>query len=53
MYANNRQFQSVANLKHAILPAWDFLNENLLQYLVSLMDTKLFQVIQRNSGPTD
>lgn len=53
VYAHNRQYQSVRELKEAILSTWDNLEEDLLRRLVASMDNRLFQVIQRNGGATD
>lgn len=53
VYANNRQFQNVRDLKSAIMRCWEELDMNLLNRLIDSVPNRLFQVINRNGGPTD
>lgn len=53
VYANNRQFQTVADLETAIIDAWDSIQPNIIKNLVSSMKNRLFQVINRNGRLTD
>lgn len=53
VYADNRQFQTVDELKQAILEAWDSIETEVLQNLINSMPNRIFQVIQRSGGVTD
>jgi len=53
VYKNQRQFSSVADLKVAIWLAWNSLDPNVLQNLVSSMPNRIFQVINRSGRITD
>lgn len=53
IYAENRQYQNVNELKQAILEAWNALSQELLVGLVESMQNRIFQVIQRSGGVTD
>ena len=53
VYANNRQFQSIRELRNAITTFWGEIDMNLLKKLVDSVPNRLFQVINRNGGPTD
>lgn len=53
IYAENRQYQNVNELKQAILEAWNALSQELLVVLVESMQNRIFQVIQRSGGVTD
>jgi hypothetical protein len=53
VYANNRQFANVKELKTEILRCWDEVDNNILIKLINSVPNRLFQVINRNGGPTD
>jgi hypothetical protein len=53
VYANNRQFQSIEELKLAIVEAYLNISQETLQNLVNSMANRISQVINRNSGMTD
>lgn len=53
VYAENRQFQNVAELRTAIERAWQEIDQNTINNLVKSMQNRIFQVINRNGGPTD
>ena len=53
VYADNRQYRNVEELKRAILDAWNSISTELLKKLSNSMQNRIFQVIQRNGGVTD
>lgn len=53
IYADNTQYQSIVDLKQAIQRAWNNIHQETIDNLVSSMNNRLFQVINRNGGPTD
>lgn len=53
MYAGDKTYQNVAQLKRAIISAWHQVDQQLLDNLYLSMDTRIFQVVQRSGGPTD
>jgi hypothetical protein len=53
VYANNRQFHSVPQLKAAILTAWNEIGQNTLQSLVNSMPERIFEVIRNEGGAID
>ena len=53
VYTNNRQFQTVAQLKMAVVEAWNELDMNLINRLVESVPNRLFQLIQRNGASID
>lgn len=53
IYANNRQYPTVEALKDAIWQSWIEIDQEITDNLVLSMDNRLFQVINRNGGPTD
>lgn len=53
VYAENKQYGDVEELRSAIQAAWDGLEQEVLDNLIRSMPTRLFQLIQRNGGPTD
>uniref|UniRef100_A0A915MVI3 Tc1-like transposase DDE domain-containing protein n=1 Tax=Meloidogyne javanica TaxID=6303 RepID=A0A915MVI3_MELJA len=53
VYANNRQFQTVAHLKMAVIEAWNELDMNYINRLVESVPDRLFQLIQRNGSSID
>ncbi|GBM06054.1 hypothetical protein AVEN_49435-1 [Araneus ventricosus] len=50
VYANDTQFQSVAELKAVIIEAWDNIDATVLQELVNVMPHRVFQVIYKHGG---
>jgi transposase len=53
IYAGNKQYATVAELKIAILAAWDNLTPETLQNHANSVPNRVFQVIQRNGAATD
>ena len=53
VYANNRQFQNIKELRTAITKCWGEIDMNLLKKLIDSVPNRLFQVINRNGGSTD
>jgi hypothetical protein len=52
VYAHNRQFNSVNELKVAILEKWGNIEGTLISNLIGSMPNRVFQVIHRNCGLT-
>lgn len=50
IYANNRQYGSVCELKTAIMDAWGAIDKQIIQNLVNSMHERIFQLINRNGG---
>lgn len=53
VYAENKQYQSVSELKKAIVKAWQEIDQETIDNLILSMDNRIFQVINRKGGPTD
>lgn len=53
IYAENRQFSSIQELKTAILQSWEEIELGTLQKLVQSMPNRLFQTISRSGGATE
>lgn len=53
IYADNRSYQTKAELQAAIEQAWADIDEETIANLIGSMQNRLFQVINRNGGPTD
>lgn len=53
IYANNRQYSNVNELKNAIRQAWVDIDQITIDNLVLSMENRIFQVINRNGGHTD
>lgn len=53
IYAGNKQYITVTELKQAILRAWNNISLQKFQNHVNSMPERIFQVIQRNGKPTD
>ena len=51
--AENKEYKTVAELKQAILAAWNGLNLQTFQNHVNSMPNRIFQVINRNGDATD
>jgi len=52
IYAGNKQYRTVEELKLAILAAWNKLDTQTLQNHANSMPDRIFQVIQNNGGAT-
>ena len=53
IYANNRQYQTVQELKNALQQAWNNIDNQTIQNLVQSMPNRIFQVIERRGGVID
>ena len=53
VYADNRQFSNVNDLKTTISQAWDEIGQETIDNLILSMDNRIFQVINRNGDATD
>lgn len=53
IYANNKQYGSIQELKQAILDAWDTVEVHVINNLVNSMPNRIFDVIQRNGKAID
>uniref|UniRef100_A0A914VA76 Tc1-like transposase DDE domain-containing protein n=1 Tax=Plectus sambesii TaxID=2011161 RepID=A0A914VA76_9BILA len=53
IYQDNREYQTVNQLKEAITEAWDSVSAELLQKLADSMKNRIIQVIQRFGNVTD
>jgi len=53
IYAENKQYTTVAGLKKAILAAWNQLPLQTFQNHINSMSNRIFQVINRNGDVTD
>lgn len=53
IYANNKQYQTVNELKEAIQEAWDVIDPETIQNLIRSMPNRIFQVIERKGRATD
>ena len=52
VYADNRQYQTVEELKTAIMGAWNRLPQETVNRLVESMRDRIFEVIQRSGKVT-
>lgn len=52
VYADNKQYRDIPELKCAILESWSTLEEKIRKRLVDSMPNRIFELIQRNGGPT-
>lgn len=50
VYENNRQFETIEELKCEILKAWRELAPNILENLVNSMENRIYTVIRKNGG---
>lgn len=50
VYANNRQFNTVAELKNAILKSWREIHVETIQNLVNSMSNRIFELINKNGN---
>ena len=48
VYADNRQYQTVVELKTAIMGAWNRLPQETVNRLVESMRDRIFEVVQRS-----
>ncbi|RWS03659.1 hypothetical protein B4U80_07674, partial [Leptotrombidium deliense] len=53
VYEDGRQYETVAELKTAIVDCWKAIPVEKLQNLVSSMPKRIFQLIQRHGNSTD
>lgn len=53
IYANGKQYNSIAELKLAISAAWENFEMETIKNLVKSMPNRIFQVIERGGRPTD
>lgn len=53
IYANNRQYKSVNELKTAIIGSWSKIRKETIKKLVDSMNNRIFQVIHGNGKLTD
>lgn len=53
VYAGNKQYDIVDELKNAITASWNSIAANVLKSLSESMKNRLFQVINRSGGRTD
>lgn len=53
VYANSRQFSTVADLKQVINTEWQSISAQTCKNLVDSMNNRIFQLIQRNGAHTD
>jgi transposase len=51
VYAENRQYNSVAELKASIINAWNNIDVQTLTNLVCSMPNRVFSLINKNGGP--
>jgi hypothetical protein len=52
VYADNRQFQNVADLRAAVMDAWDQISHDTRKKLVGTMQNRIFELITRLGGLT-
>ncbi|EYB96308.1 hypothetical protein Y032_0151g2804 [Ancylostoma ceylanicum] len=53
VYSNHRQFQTIDDLKTAVIEAWEDVEDDTLKNLVNSMPNRLFEVASRQGGPID
>ncbi|KIH43155.1 hypothetical protein ANCDUO_26845 [Ancylostoma duodenale] len=51
VFRNKKQYNTVDDLKTAILEAWDQIDDNTIQNLVKSMPRRIFEVIRNDGGP--
>jgi hypothetical protein len=51
VYSSNKQYDSVEELKIAILAAWQNLEPNVLQKLADSMKNRIYDLIMNKGGP--
>ena len=52
VYANNRQYDSVHELKLAIMDERDKITKSLIETLINSLKNRAFEVIKKNDGST-
>ena len=52
VYANGRQFNTIIDLKKAIIEEWERLDQNKIRELIGTMNKRLIKVIAKNGGIT-
>ncbi|EYC03119.1 hypothetical protein Y032_0096g2948 [Ancylostoma ceylanicum] len=53
VYSNHCQFQTIDDLKTAVIDAWEDVEDDTLRNLVNSMPNRLFEVASRQGGPID
>ncbi|WKX89629.1 hypothetical protein Q1695_008909 [Nippostrongylus brasiliensis] len=53
VYADNKQFSSVEELKRAVVTAWDNVSDEVIRNFVGSMRNRVIDVIRENGGPID
>ncbi|XGW23090.1 hypothetical protein V3C99_005379 [Haemonchus contortus] len=53
VYLNNRQYNSVEELKAAILAVWESIDDTTITNLVQSMPNRMFELIRHSGGPID
>lgn len=53
IYDGTTRYENVEQFKRAILRAWDSITNEELQNLIFSMNTRVYQLINRNGGATD
>ena len=52
VYAQNRQYKDVFELKEAIIDEWRAISKDMRTKLVQSMPDRIFELIQNKAGPT-
>lgn len=52
VYANNKQYNTILELKSAVLKAWQEIDSQLIAKLIQSMKNRIFEVIKNNGGTT-
>lgn len=52
IYADNKQYASISDLKLAVIAAWELISKEVCLNLVQSMPNRIFELIQKNGGPT-
>lgn len=52
IYAENKQYQRVSDLKAAVIEAWSSIGQDLRNNLIQSMPNRIFELIQKKGGPT-
>ena len=53
IYAGNKLFSNVEELKRAVVTAWDNASDEVIRRFVGSMGNRVFDVIRENGGPID
>jgi transposase len=52
IYADNRQYDTVQELRAAIVHTWNQIEPNTIRSLIESMISRIFELIRKNGGPT-